>query len=146
VLFDSQWIVRKSNAAQPETKTLRWDVVRDTGGLAAWARAWRGNGGPNDIFRPDLLGQDAVTIVAGHVADRVMAGAVLYRTKSVVGVSNFFAHRDVAGTSWSGCLALAHTLFPDATFVGYESGDALAVARLHGFEPVGPLRVWVFTA
>jgi hypothetical protein len=27
--------------------------------------------------------------------------------------------------------------------VGYESGDDLTAALDHGFEPVGPLRVWV---
>jgi hypothetical protein len=27
--------------------------------------------------------------------------------------------------------------------VGYEQGDALAAAVRHGFEPVGPLRIWM---
>jgi hypothetical protein len=27
--------------------------------------------------------------------------------------------------------------------VGYEHADELAVAVRHGFEPVGPLRIWL---
>jgi hypothetical protein len=32
--------------------------------------------------------------------------------------------------------------FPDLAVVGYEHGEDLAIAVRHGFEPIGPLRVW----
>jgi hypothetical protein len=43
---------------------------------------------------------------------------------------------------WVGALALAADRFPDATVVGYESADDLEAAFAHGFEPLGPLRIW----
>jgi hypothetical protein len=73
----------------------------------------------------------------------VVAGAVLHRSQDVVGISNFFASAQDASTGWVGCLALVDKLFDGSTLVGYESGSALEGARAHGFETVGPLRVWI---
>ena len=58
----------------------------------------------------------------------------------MVGVSNVFGE---AASAWSGCLAFAASSFPGMPLVGYEQGDDLAQALHHGFEPAGPLRVWV---
>ena len=57
----------------------------------------------------------------------------------MVGISNVFGDE----SAWAGCLAFAATHFPGMPFVGYERGDDLAAARRHGFEPAGPLRVWI---
>ena len=75
---------------------------------------------------------------------RVVAGAVATRSEQVVGVSNVFA----AGgrpedAAWPLVLEAVHRLFPDLPVVGYEHGEALAAALRHGFEPIGPLRVWL---
>jgi hypothetical protein len=147
VLFDANWIVRRSKDRQPEGANPRWSLVRDPSGLATWEKAWRGGDGPTDVFRAELLDNDAVAILAALNDDRVVAGAILNRSSmTVVGVSNFFADSAVASASWSGCLAVADSLFPAATFVGYESGDALLAARQHGFETAGPLRIWTSEA
>jgi hypothetical protein len=143
VLFDAQWIVRMSAAIPPRPASPRWEVVYDRDGLAAWEDAWRGSDGPPGVFRTELLDHDAVTVLAARAGDDVVAGAVLNRSSSVVGISNFFAKDPGAYSSWSGCLALAGTLFPGSPFVGYGSGCELAAARSHGFETVGPLRVWI---
>jgi hypothetical protein len=45
--------------------------------------------------------------------------------------------------TWTACLAAAAARFPGLPVVGYESGDALEVASRHGFQPIGPLRVWL---
>jgi hypothetical protein len=71
------------------------------------------------------------------------AGAILCRSGAVVGISNFFTNDRTASIDWQGCLALAASLFPGMAIVGYESGDALRTATKHGFDAVGPLRVWV---
>ena len=143
ILFEAQWIVRPSHGQRhPERSDERWELVGDKGSLASWEEAWRGDDGPTDVVRSDLLEDDSVAIMGVRNGDRFIAGAVLHRSSAVVGISNLFADPAV-GSGWSGCLTLAEELFPAATFVGYESGDALVAARSHGFEDAGPLRVWI---
>jgi hypothetical protein len=143
VLFDARWIVRTSKARPPEGAFPRWERVRTPGGLATWEQAWRGGDGPPGVFRAELLDDDSVAVLAARSGERVVAGAILNRSSTVVGISNFFAEPHVTSAGWSGCLTLAGALYPASTFVGYESGDGLLAARNHGFETVGPLRVWV---
>ena len=73
----------------------------------------------------------------------VGAGAVASRSDQVVGVSNVFARDGGPDAAWPVVLDAVHTLFPVLPVVGYEHGDDLAVALRHGFEPVGPLRIWL---
>lgn len=143
VLFDAQWMVRERAARQPTVASGRWERVRTRGDLATWEQAWRGGDGPEGIFTRELLDHDSVAVLASIADERVVAGAVLYRSATVVGVSNFFADPGLVSAGWSGCLAFADSLFPGSPFVGYESGGALVAARRHGFETAGPLRVWV---
>lgn len=143
VLFDARWIVHRATAIPPSPDAARWEVVHDGVGLAAWEQAWRGNDGPAGVFRAELLDHDSVTALAARSGDGVIAGAVLNRSSRVVGISNFFTHDLDGAANWSGCLALAGTLLPGSTFVGYESGNELVAARTYGFETVGPLRVWI---
>ena len=143
VLFDAQWIVHRGTATPLRPDDVSWEVVHDRVGLEAWEQAWGGNDGLPGGFRDAFLDHDSVTVLAAHRGDHVVAGAVLNRSSRVVGISNFFIHDPGGAASWSGCLALAGTLFPGSTFVGYESGDTLVAARTHGFETSGPLRVWI---
>jgi hypothetical protein len=143
VLFDAQWIVHRATAVPPSPDQACWEVVDDGAGLAAWELAWPGNDGPPGVFRPELLDRDSVTVLATRRSDRVVAGAVLNCSSRVVGISNFFTHDPHRAASWSGCLALAGSLFPGSIFVGYESDETLVAARSHGFETIGPLRVWI---
>jgi hypothetical protein len=146
VLFDAQWIVHRGTAVPPRPDDTSCEVVHDRVGLAAWERAWGGNEGPPGVFRAGLLDHDSVSVLATRRSDRVVAGAVLNRSSRVVGISNFFTHDPDGAVSWSGCLALAGTLFLGSTFVGYESDHTLVAARTQGFEAVGPLRVWIHEA
>lgn len=141
VLFDAQWIWRP---AGPPTAAsdLEWDVVREPASLHEWALAWDGGDGNADLFGPALLEDPATFVLAGRSADgRVVAGAVASRSEAVVGVSNLFAVD--AEAAWPGVLAALDGLFPAVPVVGYEHGEDLADAVRHGFEPVGPLRVWL---
>lgn len=143
VLFDAEWIVRPSGAIRSSEAGPRWAPVRDAVGLTAWEQAWRGSDGPSGLWRAELLDNEAVVVLAARTRNRVVAGAILNRSASVVGISNFFVEPAVEQESWTGCLALAETLFPGSILVGYESGRALEAAQACGFEPVGPLRVWL---
>ncbi|MEU8672423.1 hypothetical protein AB0C71_36640 [Streptomyces anulatus] len=143
VLFEAQWIHRPAGAPAPEPD-LSWDVAGDPDALRAWALAWDDGDGNADLFRPELLDDPATFVLAGHSADgRVVAGAVASRSDRVVGISNVFALDCGPDTAWPVVLDAVNKLFPTLPVVGYEQGEDLAAAIRHGFEPVGPLRVWL---
>jgi hypothetical protein len=144
VLFDAQWIVRPPVLQSPAPSAgPQWEVVLDAPSLAAWGEAWRGDNGPANLFRLELLDHPSVVVLAARSLGRVVAGAIVNRSASVVGISNLFAGSGITSTTWSRCIALVASLFPASTFVGYESGAELAAALLNDFEQVGPLRVWI---
>lgn len=136
VLVDASWIVR-APAVVTGDEQLEWSGVGNAAELAGWVDAWRGDDDPVDVFRPSLLDDPAVTIVAGRDdRGRIAGGAAWYRSAGVLGVSNVFG-------SWPGLVRFAADRHPGATLVGYESGADLDAALVAGFEPIGPLRVWV---
>ena len=59
--------------------------------------AWRGEDGPTDLFRPELIEDASVAFLAQLVDGVVVAGAALNRSSTVVGVSNVFA-RSASGS------------------------------------------------
>jgi hypothetical protein len=143
VLFDAQWIVFPNTRRLAKLVGPDWELVRDREDIAMWVEAWRGDDGPTDALRADVLDHQSVAVLAARSGDRTVAGAIAMRNSDVVGISNFFAEEGSTSASWSGCLALARSLFPGSTFVGYESGDQLAAAQHAGFEITGPVRVWI---
>ncbi|MES5823395.1 hypothetical protein [Streptomyces sp. RG80] len=143
VLFEAQWIHRPATTPAPASD-LAWDVVGDPDTLRAWALAWDDGNGDADLFRPELLDDPATFVLAGRSADgRIVAGAVANRSDHVVGISNVFAPHGGPDAAWPVVLDALHGLFPDLPVVGYEQGDDLAAAVRHGFEPLGPLRIWL---
>ncbi|MFJ4539075.1 hypothetical protein ACIP39_24405 [Streptomyces tibetensis] len=145
VLFEAQWIHRPAGAATA-APDLVWDVAGDPDTLRAWALAWDGGAGNADLFRPGLLTEPETFVILGRRADdtegRVVAGAVASRSEHVVGVSNVFGPDGASDAAWPVVLHALARLFPALPVVGYEQGADLAAALRHGFEPVGPLRVW----
>jgi hypothetical protein len=99
--------------------------------------------GPRDLFRVGILGHDWVAVLAGQRGEQIVAGAIACCGPAVVGISNFFARPGAGPEPWPGCVALASSLFPGRTLVGYESGDELIRAEHYGFERIGRLRVWI---
>jgi hypothetical protein len=135
VLFDAEWIYRDP----PETASTPagWTVVSSPDELAAWAGAH--GGGP--VFRPELIADPDVVIVAARGEDGPVAGAIGNRSDGVVGISNLFT-TIASDLAWAGAVAAIANRFPAYPFVGYESGDDLAAAHSAGFASIGPLRVW----
>ncbi|WP_407647104.1 hypothetical protein [Actinacidiphila soli] len=143
VLFEAQWIHRPASAPAIASD-LAWDVAGDPDTLRAWALAWDDGDGNAGLFRRELLDDPATFVLAGHSpGGRVIAGAVANRSGQVVGISNVFALDGGPDAAWPVVLEAVHWLFPTLPVVGYEHGDDLAVAVRHGFEPVGPLRIWL---
>jgi hypothetical protein len=144
VLFEADWIARPADAGPVSAPDgASWERIGRPAELAQWEEAWRSGDGPVNLFRPGILGHDWVAVLAARRGGRIVAGAILSYGPAVVGVTNFFAHPGAGPVPWLGCLALAGSLFPGRTLVGYESGDELAEAERHGFERAGRLRVWI---
>lgn len=143
VLFEAEWIFRPNTTASITDSHLAWSLVRDPAELCAWEAVWRGDDGPIGIFDLSLIENDAIALLAERRGGRVVAGAVLNRSSTVVGISNYFSEpsRD-ARRSWSGCVSFAATLSKSLPLVGYESGDRLAAAHSEGFVSIGALRIW----
>lgn len=143
VLFEAQWIHRPVGATAIASN-LDWDVVDAPDALRAWALAWDDGDGNADLFRPGLLDDPATFVLAGRApGGRVVAGAVASRSDEVVGISNVFASDGGPDTAWPVVLGAVQRLFPALAAVGYEHGDGLEAAVRHGFEPIGPLRIWL---
>ena len=143
VLFDAQWIHRPASApaAAPD---LAWDVVGSPEMLREWALAWDGGEGNADLFRLELLDDPTTFVLAGQRDDgRVVCGAVASRSDHVVGISNVFALEGGSDAAWPVVLDAVHWLFPTLPVVGYEHGEDLNAAVHHGFEAIGPLRIWL---
>jgi hypothetical protein len=94
----------------------------------------------------DQVSANIIVVIAALMHDRIIAGAIANRTDDVVGLSNVFAPEGAAARFWPGCIGTAIDAFAGLPLVGYESGGELAIALALGFEAVGPLRVWVWTA
>ncbi|MFB7241721.1 hypothetical protein CW362_00630 [Streptomyces populi] len=143
VLFEAQWIHRPANGPA-DPPGLAWEVADDADTLREWALAWDDGNGDADLFRPELLDDPATSVLAGRSGDgRVGAGAVVSHGGQVAGISNVFARDGGPDTVWPDLPGVVHSLFPALPVVGYEHGDDLAAALRHGFEPIGPLRIWI---
>jgi hypothetical protein len=150
VLFTATWLWRPAEMAAPVVPPgWAWSQVEDEEALRRWEAVWAG-GHAGDalpaarIFRPALLGEPGVALLAGRHDGAFVAVAAANLTDGVVGLSNVFAPAGPAVACWAGAVACAGRLFPGRALVGYERGDDLALARSVGFEPVGELRVWAW--
>ncbi|PWR04945.1 hypothetical protein DKT68_29500 [Micromonospora acroterricola] len=132
VLFDAQWISRPP-AGQPSGPPLA--PVTTPERLAAWAAAHGGG----ELFRPALLADPRVRVLARYDERGAVVGGAVVSGDGVYGVSNVFAGTGDPAEIWHGVLAT----LPPVPLVGYESGPDLAATLGAGFAPTGPLRVWL---
>ncbi|HWA63021.1 MAG TPA: hypothetical protein VG939_16695 [Caulobacteraceae bacterium] len=133
-LFEAQWIARDPGAAA--SPGLDWRLVELADDLLAWEVAWAGGEATEPrVFPPALLGDTGTGVMAGFDGEALVAGCVLSPTGPVVGLTNVFG-------DFAEAAAVAASMFPDRTLVGYERGDDLAAALAAGFRAVGPLTVW----
>ncbi|MET7876456.1 hypothetical protein ACPXB1_11295 [Micromonospora sp. DT68] len=132
VLFDAQWIHRPPT--DPPAGPLLTRVTTPQG-LAAWAAAHGGG----DLFRPAVLTDPRVRVLARYDDRGEVVGGAVVSGDGVLGVSNLFAGTDGPDEIWRGVLATV----PGLPLVGYESGPDLTPALKAGFTAVAPLRVWL---
>ena len=144
ILFSAEWIHRPAQPAPPDpAATVDWAPIVDDSGLEAWSAAGAQAGDPTDLFRPALIRHPDIVMLGGYVEGTLVAGALVNRSPSVVGLSNVFPNPGELADAWTGLLATIGELFPGLPIVGYESEDSLAAARDHDFSSLGPLRIWI---
>jgi hypothetical protein len=147
-LFSAQWLHFASGRPAPtRPSAARWVQVRDTASLASWEVAWSGQpeGALPTVFRPGLLDDAGTRFLAAYHGDTLVAGAIAYQAAGVVSLSNTFFKPAQSGALRAELLGQLLALFPGVPLVGYEHGDELAAWGALGFEPIGPLRVWLKT-
>jgi hypothetical protein len=146
-LFDAEWIAMSARPdatrRQPGDRSI---IVTDEAGLSAWERSWADEDAKAAaiplprVFMPRLLAVDGIVFVSIQGEDGSAGGGILNRGSDVVGLSNLFGSQ--MDRVWRSLIATAGELFPGLPMVGYEHGHDLAVAKLAGFETIGPLRIW----
>ncbi|MET0788301.1 MAG: hypothetical protein ABWY33_03570 [Cellulomonas sp.] len=139
VLFEAQWLTRP--AGSPVVPSLLWRTIDAT--TLPW---WLAAHGSSAIL-PAALDDPQVRLLLAEDAGAPVAVAALNRSGSgadaVVGVSHVLALRVEPEVVWSDLAAIARRELGPLPLVGYESGTDLVAPISVGFEPVGPLRVWL---
>jgi hypothetical protein len=69
---------------------LRTKQVSTAAELRDWQAAWHSGDATPDVFRPALLDDPSVLILAVDDGEHLAGGVVLHRTSEVVGLSNVF--------------------------------------------------------
>lgn len=148
-LFEGNWIWKAAVSARSSVLATRWVSVRSARDLAAWESAWWRSAAPQDptpkptLYPPLLLAAPNGVFLARYEGKELVAGCVLVLSDDVVGFYCAFDHTAGHGNIAADLVSEIHQRYPNRAVVGYESGESLRAALLHGFEPVGRLRVWL---
>ena len=149
-LFTARWLWREPQTPLVETEDREaahpWRQIVDLEGLRAWERSWNGDSPAAGFFPQALLRRGDVELHAAYDGAEVVAGAVLHRSATAVGISNVFDHTGDLRTTWAGCARQAQAAAGGRSLVGYEQGEELTAALGAGFEQVGSLTVWLLGA
>ncbi|MDX8478831.1 hypothetical protein RFN28_10110 [Mesorhizobium sp. VK24D] len=147
LLFSASWVWADPDSAIGDTggrMAVGWRRICDADALSAWENAWAFDN-PSDrrVFPPAILDNPDVAFFGRVTTDGFDAGCIVNRSQEAMGLSNVFAKGNDAETVYRDAANAAFTQANGLPLVGYEHGDALQVARIAGFEPVGDLRIWL---
>ncbi len=153
ILFEATWIFHPPLGVGPalDAAGAHWSRIGCPADLAAWEGAWRGasgdpeGAGPAPLFRPALLDDPDIAVLAAYHDAAIVAGAVANRAAGAVGLSNLFGPAEALDTVWASAVGIVAAAFPGLPIVGYESADRLGPLKRVGFEVLAPLRVWLRT-
>ena len=134
----AQWVHRKP-ALPTVTAAAIWEVVETDEQLEAWALA----SGREVPFGPELLRDDSVRVLGAYGRLGVRAGAVAYRSGSVVGVIDVFTTKAMDDVeAWATLPTAIGGFFYGLPLVGWVGAEQRDAALVYGFVETGPLRVW----
>jgi hypothetical protein len=143
-LFRAEWLVR--NAPEPGVASEpQWSRLTSEEQLREWEAAWAGSQEGSGFFRPALLADDAISVLAGYDGDRIVAGAVANRSATVIGLSNVFDAAGDLNSAWLSGAAAATARWGRMPIVSYDSGPSLDAAHEAEYRSIGELVVWLKT-
>jgi hypothetical protein len=143
-LFDAQWLYRPASEIQaPTLPGLDWKKVTAEMRLAAWERGFFDGEEPEGLFRPGLLSDPEIAIMGAFNKDEARAGAIFNRHSGACGISNVFSANDFGDAFLKNVVARAAAFAKGDPLVTYMPHDVLPEWQALGFEPIGPLRVWL---
>ena len=137
LLFRAEWIWLEPGAGNASSN-LEWLTITDPADFAAWRTAH----GSAESILPALMAELGITVLRGG-AQGTSVGALISAMAGVVGVSNVFATGVATAEAWRELVAHIQAQWPEMPIVGYEQVPDLAAAIDAGFEPIGPLQVWL---
>jgi RimJ/RimL family protein N-acetyltransferase len=140
VLFRAEWL--RLQPARPLAPT-GWSSIETPEELRRWETAWGGGPEAQPFFRPALLAEGSVLLLAHFDRDRIIGGAVANRSATAIGVSNVFAEGGDLEAAYLGAATAAQERWGSLPVVGYDSGAELEAARRAGFVGTGELTVWI---
>jgi hypothetical protein len=141
-LFRAEWVARQP-AEGRRAAGRGWSALTTEAQLREWEASWGEVPGGSGFFRPALLKDETIAVLARYDGDRVAAGAIANRSANVIGLSNVFDTAGELDSAWAAGAAAAAMLWGDLPTVGYDAGDALHAAHDAGFESIGELVVWI---
>ena len=137
--IDGNWFVRKPLAPM-YSSSIDWRIVRESE-LDHWVSAWHGmEGAAPDIFKPEVLHETTIAIVARFSESAIIAGGIFDRSEGVSGLSNWFGPPNNGGVP-DGLLDAV----PSARLQPTVCWSDMPVETMatSGFAPIGPMAVWI---
>jgi RimJ/RimL family protein N-acetyltransferase len=141
LLFRAEWL-RLEPAGNAVLETA-WSLIASAEELVKWEVAWGASPETSPFFRPALLDDESIAILAAYDGDRIVAGSIANRSATAIGLSNVFDAAGDVESAYRRAASVAKERWGAMPVVGYDSGTALAAARRAGFTSVGELAVWV---
>ena len=136
LLFAATWLHHRGvAAAAPESG---WSRVLDADLMAGWNRHHDTVG----VLPSDLWAHPRFTVLARHDGDELTGGAILHGAGDVVELSNTWSSEN-GPIDPHVLLDIAADTHPGRAVVGYAWGSDLEAMLGAGFEPLGPLHVWI---
>ncbi|NHA68345.1 hypothetical protein [Phycicoccus flavus] len=136
VLFTATWLRHDPvPAADPPPG---WSRVADD----ALMRRWNVQHDTVGVLPDDLWAHPRFRVLVRSEGEDLLAGTVLHDAAPVLGLSNSWT-ADGAPPDPGELLALAAAAAPSRAVVDHAVGADLDAMLAGGFEPLGPLRVWV---
>ena len=141
-LFQAEWLHQASGNARAAS-CRGWSTLTTEQQLGEWESTWAGRTEASGVFRPALLVDETIRVLARYDGGRIVAGGVANRSATVIGLSNVFDAAGDVESAWLGGAAAAKAVWGQMPVVGYDSGASLDAARQAGFDSIGDLVVWL---
>jgi hypothetical protein len=140
-LFRAEWLTLDLPGARV-APDRRWTALTSEQQLAKWEAAWAESAAGSGFFRPALLADETVGVLAAFDGDRIVAGAIANRSATAIGLSNVFDAGGDLESAWFCGASAARARWGHMPIVSYDSGSSLDAAHEAGYRSIGELVVW----